>query len=35
MQFYIRLHDRRVFGWPVRLSKRLAQRWLRIRRFAA
>ena len=31
MQLYIRLHDRRVLGWPVRLAKRR----LRLRRFAA
>ena len=34
MQLYIRLHDNRVLGWPVRLAKRLARR-LRVRRFAA
>ena len=35
MQLYIRLHDRRVLGWPVRLAKRLAKRRLRLSRFAA
>jgi len=35
MQLYIRLHDSRVLGWPVRLAKRLALLRLRIRRFAA
>jgi chromosome segregation ATPase len=35
MQLYIRLHDSRVLGWPVRLAKRLALWRLRIRRFAA
>jgi len=34
MQLYIRLHDNRVLGWPVRLAKRLSRR-LRVRRFAA
>jgi len=34
MQLYIRLHDNRGLGWPVRLAKRLARR-LRVKRFAA
>jgi hypothetical protein len=35
MQLYIRLHDSPLLGWPVRLAKRLSQRRLRTRRFAA
>jgi len=35
IQLYIRLHDRQVLGWPVRLAKRLAKRRLRLSRFAA